>query len=222
MPSPGFGATTIKDNSTPILNRRPGRRLSEVLTDLSGGEGARISVGDIVRELRDRSFAPLMVIFAAPNVFLFIPGSSVFTAVPLMFLAFQLLLGRPDVWLPRFVADRAIDRTAFERIVAVSVPYVERIERLARPRWWPTSYLLAERVIGVATLILAVFLFLPIPFANGLPALSIVMLALGLSERDGYWFSAGLFLTLFSPAFVTGIVLLGGFAIVEVIARWFS
>ncbi len=210
------------DKSAPILNRRPGRKLSEVLRDLSGGEGARISVGDIVNELRDRSFAPLMVIFAAPNVFLFIPGSSVFTAVPLMFLAVQLLLGRPDVWLPRFLADRAIDRTAFDRIVAVSVPYVERIERLARPRWWPTSYMLAERVIGIATLILAVFLFLPIPFANGLPALSIVMLALGLSERDGYWFAAGVVLTLFSTAFVTGIALLGGLAAIEFFSKRLS
>jgi hypothetical protein len=123
--------------------------------------------------------------------------------------------------LPRFVADRAIDRTVFERIVTVSVPYVERIERLARPRWWPTSYLLAERVIGIATIILAVFLFLPIPFANGLPALSIVMLALGLSERDGYWFSGGLLLTLFSTVFVAGIVFLGGFAVVEVFSKLF-
>ena len=210
---------TALDSPAPLLNRRPGRLLSEVLRDLSAGGGARVSVGDIVGALRDRSFAPLMVIFAAPNVFLFIPGSSVFTAVPLMFLAVQLILGRPDVWLPRVVADRAIERAAFERIVNVSVPYVERIERLAKPRWWPSSYLLAERLIGMATLVLAVFLFLPIPFANGLPALSIIMLALGLSERDGYWLLAGLCLSLFSVAVVTGIVLLGGFAVLELLFR---
>ena len=157
----------------------------------------------------------MMIIFAAPNVFLFIPGSSVFTAVPLMFLAAQLVLGRREVWLPGVVAARAIERKSFERIVTVTVPYVERIERLARPRWWPTSYLLAERAIGMATLVLAVFLFLPIPFANGLPALSIIMLALGLSERDGYWFVAGLCLTAISTAFVIGIVLLGGSAILK-------
>lgn len=210
---------TVADGARALLNRRPGRRLSEVLRDLQTGEGPRVSVGDIVGALRARSFAPLMVIFAAPNVFLFIPGSSVFTAVPLMFLAFQLLLGRPDVWLPRFVADRAIDRAAFDRIVTVSVPYVERIERLAKPRWWPASYILAERLIGASTLVLAVFLFLPIPFANGLPALSIIMLALGLSERDGYWFIAGILLTLFSTAFVSGMVFLGGFAVLELIFR---
>ncbi|SIN77562.1 exopolysaccharide biosynthesis protein [Vannielia litorea] len=207
------------DEPLPLLNRQPGRRLSEVLRDLQAGDAARISVGDIIAALRDRSFAPLMVIFAAPNVFLFIPGSSVFTGLPLMVLAVQLALGRPDVWLPRWVAARSIERSAFARIVTVTVPYVERIERLARPRWWPNSYLLAERVIGLATLILAVFLFLPIPFANGLPALSIIMLALGLSERDGYWFAAGLVLSLASTALVAGMVFLGGFAVLELLFR---
>ena len=61
-------------------------------------------------------------------------------------------------------------------------------------------------------MILAVFLFLPIPFANGLPALSIVMLALGLSERDGYWFIAGLVLALISCLVVVGILSVGAFA----------
>lgn len=210
---------TLVDDRPPLLNRRPGRKLSEVLNDLQSGDGARVSVGEIVGALRDRSFAPLMVIFAAPNVFLFIPGSSVFTAVPLMFLAVQLLLGRANVWLPRFVADRAIERASFDRIVSVSVPYVERIERLARPRWWPTSYPFAERAIGLAALILAVFLFLPIPFANGLPALSIVMLALGLSERDGYWFAAGILSALVSTAFVAGMVFFGGMAALELLFR---
>lgn len=63
------------------------------------------------------------------------------------------------------------------------------------------------------------FLLLSIPFANGMSTLSIVMLALGLSERDGYWFAASVTLTLFSTAFVTGIVLLGGFAVIEVFSR---
>lgn len=205
------------EETKPLLARRPGRRLSEVLRDLQAGSGERVSAGDIVGALRDRGFGPLMVIFAAPNVLLFIPGSSVFTAVPLMFLAAQLILARQDVWLPRFIANRSIERASFDRIVTVSVPYAERIERLAKPRWWPASYLLAERLVGLATLFLAIYLFLPIPFANWLPALSIIMLALGLSERDGYWFFAGLVLTVFSTVYVIGIAFLGGMAVVEFI-----
>ena len=210
---------TALETSPSILNRRPGRSLSQVLRDLTAGEAARVSVGDIVGALRDRSFAPLMVIFAAPNVFLFVPGSSFFTGMPLMALAVQLILGRGDLWLPRFVAERSIERAAFDRIVAVSVPHLERVERLAKPRWWPSSYLLAERTIGVATLAMALLLFLPIPFANGFPALSIVMLALGLSERDGYWLAAGLALAVLAPAFAAGMFLIGGYAVLEFLVR---
>ena len=66
---------------------------------------------------------------------------------------------------------------------------------------------MAERQIGLATLSFAAFLFLPIPFANRMPPRSIIMPALGLSERDGYWFAAGLALTPVSTSFVAGMVL---------------
>lgn len=210
---------TMIEKNDPLLIRNPGRRLSAVLKDLDVQEGERVSVGDIVGALRDRSFAPLMVIFAAPNVFLFIPGSSVFTALPLMLLSVQLMLGRTEVWLPGFVSERSIERVAFRRVVSVSVPYIERFERLAKPRWWPTSYLLAERSIGVATLILALFLFLPIPFANGLPALSIIFLAMGLGERDGYWLAGGMLLTLVSTVFVAGMISVSAFAVLEFLLK---
>lgn len=209
----------LTDRKEPLIRRHPGRRLSEVLRDIEASASERISVGDIVGALGDRSFAPLMVIFAAPNVFLFMPGSSMFTAVPLMFLAVQLVLGRTDIWLPRGVSERSITRTAFSRIVAVSVRHVERIERLTKPRWWPTSFLVAERLIGLATLVLAVLLFLPIPFANGFPALSIVMLGLGLSQRDGCWLAAGLIFTLVSVALVIGLVVFGATAATDLLFK---
>lgn len=205
------------ERAEPLPAHRPSRRLSEVLRDLEAGDGERVSVEDIVDALRERSFAPLMVVFAAPNVFLYVPGSSIFTALPLMVLAVQLLLGRANAWLPRLIAERSIERATFARIVTVSVPYIERIERLARPRAWPSSSAPAERAIGAATLFLAVLLFLPIPFANGLPALSIVLLALGLSERDGYWLAGGLLLTLLSSVLVVGMVSVGAFAALELL-----
>ena len=199
----------MPDETGPSSARAPRRRLSEVLRDIDVGDARRVSVGDVVDALGDRSFSPLMVIFAMPNVFLFIPGSSVFTALPLVFLAVQLMSGRGAVWLPRLVAERSLERSTFRRMVTAVLPYMRRVERLAGSCRWPTTERLAERMIGATTLLLALFLFLPIPFVNGLPALSIIMLALSLAERDGRWLAGGLALALVATVVVAGTVSVG-------------
>lgn len=83
------------------------RRLSEVLGDLEQGLGSRIRFGDLTSRLQDRSYAPLMVLFAVPNVFLYLPGSSKLNGLPLMIVALQLIAGRPSVWLPRIDNERS-------------------------------------------------------------------------------------------------------------------
>lgn len=192
---------------TDVLSSQvPPRRLSDVLRDMEAGLGSRVALGDLVSGLRDRSFAPLMVLFAVPNVFLYLPGSSAVTGLPLMILALQLIAGRSSVWLPKAVSDRSIDRALFAKIVHYSLPWVERIEKLARPRLWPGATVLADRVIGVACFVLAALLFLPIPFANGVPALAIIALGLALSERDGVWLIAGFIGTVFGIGFVATII----------------
>lgn len=192
------------------------RRLSHVLRDLEAGLGPRISLGDLVAGLRDRSFAPLMVLFAVPNAFLYIPGSSVITGLPLMIVALQLISGRPSVWLPKALSDRSVERASFARIVHYSLPWVERIERLARPRFWPGMTASVDRTIGAACLVMALLLFLPIPFFNGVPALAIIALGLALSERDGFWLIAGLIASALAIVFVTAIVGGGAFALARI------
>lgn len=191
-------------------------RLSDVLRDLESGLGPRIALGDLVSSLRDRSFAPLMVLFAVPNVFLYLPGSSVITGFPLMILALQLIAGRSSVWLPRALSNRSVDRASFEPIVHYSLPWVERIERLARPRFWPGATASADRLIGVACLLMALLLFLPIPFANGVPALAIIALGLALSEQDGVWLVIGLLASVFAVVFVAAIIGGGAFVLARV------
>lgn len=192
------------------------RRLSNVLRDLESGLGPRIALGDLVTGLRDRSFAPLMVLFAVPNVFLYLPGSSVITGLPLMILALQLIAGRSSVWLPRTLSDRSVDRSSFARIVHYSLPWVERIERLARPRLWPGANTSVDRLIGIASLVMALVLFLPIPFANGVPALAIIALGLALSERDGVWLILGILASVFAVVFVAAIIGGGAYAFARI------
>lgn len=195
----------------------PPRRLSDVLRDLDAGLGDRISVGDLIEGLTDRSFAPLMVLFAIPNVILYIPGSSAITALPLMLLSLQLLAGRRGVWLPGAIGRRSIDRALFSRIVRASLPWVERIERLARPRFWPRPHAAADRFMGLLTLLMSVLIFLPIPFANGIPALAVVALGLAISERDGLWLGAGIVIAVAAVAFVGALVGGGLFAAAQIL-----
>jgi hypothetical protein len=188
---------------------KPDKKLSDILRELDDGQIERISLNALIALLGDRSFVPLMIIFALPNLFFFIPGASVITGPPLIFVAAQLVLGRPSVWLPKALGERSIEHQAFRRIVARTVSWVERVERLARLRYWVLSRKMADRTVGTASLAMAIFMFLPIPFANTLPALSVIMLALSLSERDGLWLIAGLAVSLASLAVVTAIFAAG-------------
>lgn len=193
----------------------PDRKLSAVLRELDSYRNERVSLNNLIAMLGDRSFVPLLIIFALPNLFFFVPGASVITGPPLIFVAAQLVLGRSAVWLPNFLGERSIEHQAFSRIVSRALPWIEWVERLAHPRFWVLSQRAADLTVGIACLVMAIFMFLPIPFANTLPALSVIMLALSLGERDGLWLLGGFIVSLTSFAVVAAIFAAGAFAMLS-------
>jgi hypothetical protein len=64
-------------------------------------------------------------------------------------------------------------------------PILQRAERILRPRLTLLLHPVPERIVGAACLLLAIILFLPIPFGNIPPAWAIAAFALGILERDG-------------------------------------
>lgn len=192
-----------------ILGEKAELRLSEVFATLAAEDRARVSVRDVVEALGDRSFAPVMILLAVPNAIPFIPGSSTVLGLLLALVAIQLLVGMRRVWLPARLNRWSFERDAFGRLVARITPWLTRVERMARPRLWPESYRLAERLAGAAAIILSLMIMLPIPFANGVPAIAICLLALGISERDGLWLGAGLLVGAIAAGIVAGLFLAG-------------
>jgi hypothetical protein len=91
-------------------------------------------------------------------------------------------------------------------------PYLQRFEKLARPRYWMVPQAVAERFVGLVVLIMALMLILPIPFGNGLPAWAIMFVSLGLSERDGVWLGMGTLTAAGALGLVVGIIGSIGFA----------
>jgi hypothetical protein len=190
-------------------HRRPrnfGPSLSEVLTQIANDESrARISIGDLATALRDRAIGALILVFALPNTIPMPPGMSSILGAPLLFLTAQLALGRSP-WLPKFIAERSMERKHFAAAVLRVVPWLARAERLLRPRLEILARPPFEYVIGVICLLLSIVLFLPIPMGNMPPAVAICLFALAILGRDGLWVLGGLCATIASVAIVWGVL----------------
>lgn len=191
---------------TEAASRESEQKLSEILRAIAEDTTRdRVSLSDLLNVMQDRALGALLFIFAVPNILPTPPGTSSVLGAPLIFLSAQLAFGmRP--WLPAFIARRSMPRKDFAALIGRVVPWLARAEGLLRPRLGLLVRSEAERVAGIVCFILAVVLFLPIPFGNMLPALAISMLALGLLERDGLWIIGGLAASVLSAGLVWGIV----------------
>lgn len=180
--------------------------LSDMLRALADDEGRdRIAVGDLLDSLGDRALAALLFVFAFPNVLPMPPGASAILGAPLLFLAAQMAFNM-KAWLPAVIARRSMARRDFLTMVERVSPWLERAEKLMRPRLTPLAVGGMESVVGAVCLLMSLAVFLPIPLGNMLPALAICLFALGILERDGLWVLAGLAAALSSVALVWGVL----------------
>jgi hypothetical protein len=167
--------------------------MSVVFEELARDASAPITIWRVRDALGDRSLAALLAFFAAINLLPLPPGTTVVLGPPLVIVAVQMVLGHSRVWLPRSILDRSIPADKFRSMTAKMMPRLLWLERLIRPRYWPfPSERSADRIIGAVALVFAIAVTLPIPFGNWLPAFSIFLLSLALSERDGLCLLAGL------------------------------
>lgn len=172
--------------------RPPRKRLSEILTEIAAdGTRSEITIADLMHLMEGRARAALIFLFAVPNVLPAPPGLSGILGLPLLYLTFQMMMGRIP-WLPRIIAGRGISHASFAAMVNRVSPYLIRAEKLLRPRWGWLVAPKAEHILGAVALILAVVVTLPIPLGNMLPAFAICLIALGVLERDGVWAALGL------------------------------
>jgi hypothetical protein len=185
------------------------RRTSHLLRDfVTSHPEPRISLGVLRDALGDRGFGVLLFIFALPNLVpVNIPLLSAVLGLPLVLLAAQLTYGRHKPWFPRWLTERSFSREGFANVVLRSLPYLEGAERLLRPRLAVLLSWTGERLIGLAILILALVLFLPIPFANWLPACAIAIIGLAIVEKDGLAVLVGLAVGVASLAVAAAVVI---------------
>jgi hypothetical protein len=169
------------------LRRRPiPERTSEVLRELTEGEEERVTFREILTRLRHRAFGFTLLIFALPCCLPMPPGIPTVCGFALVIIALNLIAARQRLWLPNVLANKSVARADLQRTVVRVVPYLERLEKICKPRFPIVTETIGKVLIGIVILMLGIIMILPIPFLGNMPpGFAASVIAIGMTERDG-------------------------------------
>jgi len=156
----------------------------------------QVTLASVLELAGERTFGFLFVLLALPSA-LPIPaaGYSVPFGVVMLLLAVQLIVGAKTPWLPSRIMHRPIAIKRVQGFVKSGIPWMQKIERLSKPRLTLvcTTYV-GRVVIGLAIALMSISMMIPIPGTNTLPAMGIFVTGFGLLDDDGAISLAGLLL----------------------------
>jgi len=188
----------------------PADTIAEALRQLGLGPAEEpVTIGQLVTQLDVRAQSLVLLLLAAPNLTPgpSIPGFSTIFGLPLCIVAFEMMLGRPHLRLPRFIARRTYTRGRVAAFIARLLPLLCRFETVLKPRWPDLAG--SRRLVGAVCFALGVLLLFPIPIFSLLPAFVILIIALGRLAQDGLVIALGLALTLVTFILFAVVVWLG-------------
>lgn len=164
--------------------------------------------------------ALLTLVFLIP---VSIPGVSTVFGAGILLVGVSRLLRRPP-WLPARLRQRQLPADRLRAALTRGLTWVGRLQKISRPHRLPgvvdprPAQMLndAGLVLG-AVLLMAPFGF--VPFSNTLPAIALLLLAIGLMQRDGVAVLLGHLMNLASIVYFGVLIGGGGLAIREMWGR---
>jgi hypothetical protein len=161
----------------------------------------KISVDDLLHEVGQRSFGPLLLILAliAFTPLGGFPGVPTVLAGTVTVIAAQLVVGRNRFWIPGFVLRRSTDPGKLKTTIGYIRPVARFVDRLVKPRLsWLTK---PPFLRPAAAICIVVALTVPplevLPFGGTASWAAIAAFGLALIAHDGV-------LTLIAAAFAGG------------------
>ncbi len=168
----------------------------------------RVTLAEVLELAGERTFGFLFVVLALPSA-LPIPaaGYSVPFGIVMLLLAVQLMVGAKTPWLPPRIINHPMPLSRVQGFVKLGIPWMQRIERLSKPR---LTRICTSRVgraaIGLAIALMALSMMIPIPGTNTLPAIGIFVTGFGLLDDDGAISLAGMVLCLLGATLTLSIL----------------
>lgn len=185
----------------------------------------KVKLSDILGLAGERLFGFLFVLLALPSALpVPAPGYSVPFGFAMFILAVQLAVGAKVPWLPQRVLNYEMDLKQVQKVVKAGIPWLKRIEAIARPRLTYICTSMPGRIfMGCAIALMSISMMIPIPGTNTLPAMGIWVTGFGLTEDDGAISLGGLVLCLMGAILSTSILLalwFGGSSLLDTIKMW--
>jgi hypothetical protein len=170
----------------------PGEALA--LAELFSSTAARLDVdpvpiGALLDGIGERGFLLGCVLLAIPLLFpIGVPGTSPAYAL-LVLSAGIAACANHSPWLPEAARRKSLSRATCVALLNRASRLARRWQWLLRPRWLAlTDAATVNRVNGAVLILMAVLFWAPlplVPLANTMPAAAVILLGLGMAERDG-------------------------------------
>ena len=171
---------------------------------------ARVSIGELLDGLGRASLGLGLMV---PSLLAMIPLPGPFGVLfgtMIGAIAVQVMMGETRLRLPRFLAGRTVPPAAVGTALRRFAVPLQWAERLSTPRrLLPLTGRVARVVLAAPLLIMAMTLALPIPLGNGLPAIAVIVFALGFMERDGLAILAALGICVVALVWTVALILFG-------------
>lgn len=151
------------------------------------------TIGSILHTFGAGSFGFLIVLLALPVALPFTPpGVSTPFGVLILIISIQMLIGRKDLWMPKFITRRKV-KFGESKFVDKMASWLQFFEKITNKRqtWMfrGPAYLILISSLIASSLVLVL---LPLPVINTLASGVCMVIGLALLEEDGMMAFAGI------------------------------
>lgn len=166
------------------------RSLTETLQALVNGiRGQSTTLRELMAAVGEQGLLLLCAVASLPFLIpVSIPGVSTVFGAAIILVGVAVCMNRLP-WLPQRILDRQLDTNKLVPALERGIGIVGKLDRFLKPRMTSlTTGAVTNRINALAIAVGGVLLMFPlglIPFSNTFPAVAILLLAVGMIQRDG-------------------------------------
>lgn len=196
---------------TAVQFRNTDVRLSEALAATAAGLPAgTVTLRELLAHVGEQGLLVFSAILAMPFLIpVGLPFMSTVLGLPMLLIGIAVILGRLP-WLPERLLARTLPSDKVRHVLERGQRIALRFEHLVRPRLLAlTGSPVVNAVHGFVLVVVVLLLMAPlplVPFANTLPGVAIMLLCLGIAERDGIMVVAGYVVSAISTVYIVGLL----------------